>query len=363
MTVTIVSDMSHKVVSEYLAWVKTRKPGRYNLASSGVAPYPISKLTTRIEDMEHNGLSLYGYPPLQAAIAAHCGVPENSVVASCGTSMANFLALAALIEPGDEVLIEEPVYEPILAAAQYFRGSVRRLKRRNDADFQLPDVEEYITNRTKLIVITNLYNPSSALVPEATLRHYGEVAASFGARILVDEVYLECMYGRMSTAFHYGPQFVVTSSLTKAYGVGGLRCGWILAEPALAARIWSLKDLIDPSAPHPAESLSVLAFKKLDQLAERAGMLLERNRALVREFFRNCDGLECSVPDFGTCIFPRFKGGDTQRLFDILHDRHDTDIVPGRFFEMPDHFRLGIGMETETLSIGLEHLSRVLCEL
>jgi aspartate/methionine/tyrosine aminotransferase len=289
-------------------------------------------------------------------------VPKNSVVASCGTSMANFLALAALIEPGDEVLIEEPVYEPILAAVQYLRGSIRRLIRRKDADFQLPDPEEYINNRTKLIVITNLYNPSSALVPEKTLRHYGEVARSIGARVLVDEVYLECMYEKMSTAFHYGPQFVITSSLTKAYGLGGLRCGWILAEPALAARMWSLKDLIDPSAPHPAELLSVLAFKKLNQIAERARTLLERNRALMREFLRDCDRLECGLPDFGTCIFPRFKGGDTQRLFDVLHDRYDTDIVPGRFFEMADHFRLGIGMETEVLAAGLDRLNMAMKE-
>ena len=206
--------MNHQVVSEYLAWVKTRKPGSYNLASSGVAPYSISQLAARIEDVELNGISLYGYPPLQAAIAAHCGVPENSVVASCGTSMANFLALAALIEPGDEVLIEEPVYEPILAAVQYLRASIRRLRRRKEADFELPNPEEYISGRTKLIVITNLYNPSSALAPEKMLRHYGEVARSVGARVLVDEVYLECMYGKMSTAFHYGPQFVITSSLT-----------------------------------------------------------------------------------------------------------------------------------------------------
>ena len=81
MTVTIVTDMNDKAASEYLAWVKTRKPGRYNLASSGIAPYSIADLAARIEDIELNGPGLYGYAPLQAAIAAHCAVPVDSVVA------------------------------------------------------------------------------------------------------------------------------------------------------------------------------------------------------------------------------------------------------------------------------------------
>ena len=151
-------------------------------------------------------------------------------------------------------------------------------------------------------------------------------------------------------------EFVVTGSLTKAYGLGGLRCGWVIAEPALAQRIWKIKDLIDPSAPYPAELLSVIAFKKLNQIGERARTLLSRNRALVRQFFVNSDGFDCPIPEFGTCIFPRFKHGKTERLIEILHERYDTDVVPGRFFDMPDHFRLGIGVETATLTAGLERL-------
>jgi len=342
--------------SEYLVWVKTRTPGQYNLASSGIVPYPIKDLAVRSEEIEINGRSLYGYPPLQAEIAAHCGVPNDLIVASSGTSMANFLALAALIEPGDDVLVEEPAYEPLLAAVKFFRGSIRRLKREPDAGFQLPPPEDFVSSKTKLIILTNLHNPSSAVAPEETLRHYGEVAKRLHARVLMDEVYLECIYEEIPTACNYGPEFVVTGSLTKAYGLGGLRCGWVVAEPALAQRIWKIKDLIDPSAPHPAELLSVIAFRKLNQISERAKTLLSRNRALVHEFFASCDRFDCAIPQFGTCIFPRFKHGYTDRLVEILHERYDTDVVPGRFFDMPDRFRLGIGVETEVLVEGLRRL-------
>ena len=352
--------MEHTAHSEYLAWVKTRKPGRYNLAGSGILPYTIGELEPRIEDIKLSGPGLYGYPPLQAAIAAHCDVREHCVVASSGTSMGNFLALAALVQPGDEVVVEEPVYDPLLAAVQFFRGSIKRLRRDPEANFQLPSPEDVISSRTRLVIITNFHNPTSAAVSEATLRHYGEVARSVNARILVDEVYLECMYEKFSSAARYGDQFIITGSLTKAYGLGGLRCGWVVAEPALAERMWRMKDLIDPGSPHPLESLSVIAFEKLEQIGRRAKTLLARNRALIREFFSNCDRLESVVPDFGTCIFPRYKGGDTERLVETLHERYETDVVPGRFFEMPNHFRLGIGGQTETLTAGLGQLRAAL---
>jgi aspartate/methionine/tyrosine aminotransferase len=93
--------------SQYLQWVKTRTAARLNLASSGVAPYPLRDLTVGIDELEINGTTFYGYPPLQEAIAAHCGVSPNCVVAASGTSMANFLAMATLINSGDEVCIEQ----------------------------------------------------------------------------------------------------------------------------------------------------------------------------------------------------------------------------------------------------------------
>jgi aspartate/methionine/tyrosine aminotransferase len=353
--------MNHKVRSQYLNWVKTRRPGRFNLASSGVISYPIAELDVRIQDLElnapdPNGPERHGYAPLQEAIATYCGVSADCVVSASGTSMANFLVLAALIQPGDEVLIEEPVYEPLLAAAHYCGALIRRLKRQFDEGFQLPPPEEVITPRTKLIVITNLHNPSCVRIPEATLRQYGEAARAVGARVLVDEVYLECLYEKNSSAFHYGPEFVVTSSLTKAYGLGGLRCGWILADADLAQRLWGMKDLIDSTEPHPTELLSIIAFGQIGRIAERARILLGRNRSLVRDLMGACPQIQCVLPDSGTCVFPTVKGIDGDGFVSLLHDRYETDVVPGRFFGMPNHFRLGLTAETAILAAGLERL-------
>src|SRR5205814_9681828 len=115
-----------------------------------------------------------------------------------------------------------------------------------------------ITPRTRLIVITNLHNPTSALTPDSVLREVGDIARSSGVDVLVDEVYLDAVYERTPrTSFHLGPEFVVTSSLTKVYGLSGLRCGWILAQPDLARKMRSLNNIFAATPAHPTEILAV----------------------------------------------------------------------------------------------------------
>jgi aspartate/methionine/tyrosine aminotransferase len=155
----------------------------------------------------------------------------------------------------------------------------------------------------------------------------------------------------------------VTSSLTKAYGLGGLRCGWILAEPELAKKIWRLNDLFDVIPAHPAETLSVVALKRLVQVSVHARAILEANRPLARRFLESRDDLECAVPQFGTVMFPRLKTGSVARLCSILREKYATAVVPGEFFEMPGHFRLGIGCDPEMFAGGIERLGEALDDL
>src|SRR5437660_8424487 len=120
--------MRHKH-SYYMHGWKTLSRARFNLATSGVAHFPLRELPVNLEEFEINGDNSYGYAPLQEAIAAHHGVDPDCVVESAGTSMANHLAMAAIIEPGDEVLIEHPAYGPILDVAEYLQANVKRFRR------------------------------------------------------------------------------------------------------------------------------------------------------------------------------------------------------------------------------------------
>jgi len=357
--------MRHKH-SDYMHWSKTRSRARFNLATSGVAPFPLRDLPVSLAELEINGDNSYGYPPLQQAIAAHYGVNPDCVVESAGTSMANHLAMATIIEPGDEVVIEHPAYGPILDVARYLEANIKRFARaeENGWAIDLAEVRRGVTPKTRLIVITNLHNPTSALTPEPVLREIGDIARSIGALVLVDEVYLDAIYEQTPrTSFHLGPEFVVTSSLTKIYGVSGLRCGWILAQPDLAWKMRRLNDLYSATPVYPGELLSVIAFRHLDLLRERARRIVEADRKVLRDFLKHQSVVSAVEAKWGTTSFVRLSrdcGRNVDEFLERLRTEFDTSAVPGRFFEMPDHFRIGMGVNSEMFAEGLSRISRAL---
>jgi aspartate/methionine/tyrosine aminotransferase len=356
--------MRHKQ-SDYLHWAKTQSRARYNLATSGVGPYPLRELPVDFARLELHGDNSYGYPPLQCAIARHAGVDPECVVEAAGTSMANHLAMAAILEPGDEVLMEQPVYGPILDAARYLEAEIHRFPRRAEDAFAIDpeEVRRALTSRTRLIVITNLHNPSSVLTPQADLRRIGEMAAEAGALVLVDEVYLDAVYERTPPpAFLLGPQFVVTSSLTKVYGVSGLRCGWILAHTGLAWKMRRMNDLYGSLPAHPAELLAVAAFENLALLRDRARRVVEADRALLSAFLDRHPEISAIRTDFGTTCFVRLPGAEADTFLARLRAEHETSAVPGRFFEMPDYIRLGMGVNTDMFGEGLRRLELTLAD-
>jgi aspartate/methionine/tyrosine aminotransferase len=349
-----------QIESDYLQWAKLESTATVNLATSAVASLSLAELPLKLEDLALDAHGGYGYPPLVERLARYTGVDPDCIVTAPGTSMANTLAMAASFEPGDEVLFERPTYEPMLTTALFLGAEVRRFERRRENGFRVDpaEIRKQITPHTRLIVLANLHNPTSALTSEDDLRAVGEIAREAGARILVDEVYLEALYDkRPRAAFQLGPEFITTSSLTKAYGVGGLRCGWALAEPNLARRIWHIRDVFDVISAHPAERISVVIMDHLGKLAARSQALLATNRPLAQRFLDEHPEMVTLRPEFGTVLTLRAPGGDADAFCRRLRERYETAVVPGRFFELPDCFRLGIGGDTSTLREGLERLS------
>jgi aspartate/methionine/tyrosine aminotransferase len=353
--------------SEYLHWAKTHPPARYDLTSSGVPYLPLRELPVTLDDLEISGTGAYGYAPLQAAVAARYGVPETSVAAAMGTSMANYLALAAVVRPGDEVLVEHPTYEPLIAAARSLGAEVRHFARRAEDGFRLDpaEVERGITPRTRAVVLTNLHNPSSALADDDELRRIDGLAERVGARVIVDEVYLDALWEPVPrTAFHLGERFICTNSLTKVYGLNGLRCGWILADAEITERAWRLTELLNNIGVHAAERMSVIAFQNLDAVARRSRALLDANAAALNAFYSaHPDAFDVRPHAHGTVSFPRLRAGGVDALCGLLARRYETAVVPGRFFGMPDHLRIGLGVDPTTFREGLERLGAAVGEM
>jgi aspartate/methionine/tyrosine aminotransferase len=261
------------------------------------------------------------------------------------------------------VVVERPTYDPLLTILDHLGAKLCRFERRAEKGFRLGlgELERELTPETRLVILCNLHNPSGALSDDSTLRHVGEMAAKVGARVLVDEVYLETLFDQpWRSAFHLGPNFVVTSSLTKAYGLSGIRCGWILAEPELVQRMWQVVDFTYGSQVHPAELLAVIALDNLDRIRDRARALLETNRALVNEFLAGHPELDCEPSRLGTTVFPRLSTGRAPEFVGLLREQFETSVVPGEFFEQPQHFRIGFCGTTETVRGGLERLGAAL---
>jgi hypothetical protein len=215
------------VLAPYMAWAKARPAPRFDLAGSNVLPCSLDDLVGARDALDLAGHNENGYQPLVDAIAQRYGVDPEQVTTAQGTSGANFQVYAALLQPGDDVLVERPGYDPLLGAARLLGARTIRFDRDLDAGYALdPDrVGSALTPRTKLIVLTTAHNPTGAIADSQGLRAVARLAADAGAFVLVDEVYLDAADAMMGPAALLGERLISTSSLTKSYGLASLRCG------------------------------------------------------------------------------------------------------------------------------------------
>jgi aspartate/methionine/tyrosine aminotransferase len=360
----MITTQTNRVIdSPYMQWAKGHVHAEINLAASGLASAPISMMPFSPEALNITGDSYYGYAPLQEALGRHCGLSPDRIFSTLGTSLANHLAMAALLSPGDEVVIEEPSYELIIRTALYLGATVRRFPRRRELGFQIDpdDVARTISDRTRLVIITNLHNPTSVRTPDSILKSLGDLLRRRGSRLLVDEVYLDADFGNApQSAAHIDPDIIVTNSLTKVYGLSGLRCGWVTGDPAFIRKLWHLNDLFEVIPPHITEQLSLIALDNLSVFRERARSILSKNHDSFNQMLAGCPEIECTLPGFGTMVFARLLKGSVADLDSMCLQRFHTAIAPGRFFDAPDFFRIGLGGEPETVKKGLMNLRECL---
>lgn len=349
---------------KYMEWFKTKHSAKIDLCSSSVKQLENKELGISLDDLEITGEDFYGYPPLLQAIAQRYEVEEVNVVSTVGTSQALFLVCAALLESGDEVLIETPVYEPLVAVPEAFEARVVRLARRFEDEYQfsLELFERLLSPQTKLILLTNLHNPSGALIRRSHLQMVLKIASGRGIPVLMDEIYLEFLDDE-PTAFHLAENVFVISSLTKVFGLGDIRCGWILAQPEWAKRLRRIIDYIHVEGVFVGEKVACRMFAELDEIKRRNKRLIETNRSLVRDWIDREKSVAWAEPAGGVVCFPRIESSlSGDELADILHRNYDTAVVPGSFFEQPQHFRLAFGGDTDVLAAGLENIGKALRE-
>lgn len=358
-------DPSRPRGSDYIRWAKSRETVRYPVGRSSIRPCPMRQLQPGLEELEVHGGGPDGWPPLLEALAGRYGVDVGRVVPAIGASMANHLVAAALLSPGDHVLVESPGYEPLRSLPAYLGCRVDTFARERERGWALePEaVAARLRHDTRLVIVSDLHNPCGVRARPEALEALADLAERHDFHVLVDEVYLEFLPPATApVAATRSPRLVSTSSLTKAYGLDGLRVGWIIANRELADRCRRLNDLFGIIMPHPSERLALRALQRAEHLNRDVERLVAENRTRVEALIERRAELEWVPPDAGPIGLVQLSG-DVARLVEILEAKHDATVPPGHFFGAPDSFRIGFGMEPADCREGLQRLEAALDDL
>lgn len=355
---------------DYLRWAKVHQPVRYELTASGVPPVRHDGLPGPSPDVSLEVHGSYGDPEILEALATRYGIASEGIVPVPGASSANFIALATAVSHGDTILMEEPVYQPIRRVAEFFDCTVIPVMRRPEALFQpnLQAIEARLTHGVSALVLTNLHNPSGQLLSQSSLATLAERCRATGAKLIVDEVYLDgalLTAGRAPwTAGGLSSSVIAINSLTKVYGLGGLRVGWILTDPVLAERARTIMDLLSVNNAAPSAAFARHAFAHMDHLEARYRRFFHQGQPVFRRWLEG-EPLVQGYPSHGALfeLVRLPKGVSSRRLNEHLVARYETQVVPGQFFNLDDHIRLSIALPPDDLAEALFRVSSALADL
>jgi aspartate/methionine/tyrosine aminotransferase len=349
--------------TRYIAWANQfygKVP--YDLASSGTPLVSWSELglpTPAVDD-------LAAYADLRAAVATYNDVTVAEVAPALGTSHAIFLAYAAMLGAGDEILVESPGYEPLTRAAEGLGATIRTFPRLAAEGFRVvPErVAAAMTPRTRAIVVTTLHNPTGVRVEVATLRELAAIAEARGAYLLVDEVYApfddlpEDGVFRGS-ARRIAANVVTVSSLTKCYGLGMHRIGWVLGPEEIIERADAASIATVGHLPLSHASYGCAAFGAIGRLAQRSKALFAGKRAIAERWVRSLPNAHWSEPReglFGLVTLPG-RGDLVERIETLARDA-GVLVGAGTFFGAPESFRLAwAACDVSRFEAGLDRLS------
>jgi aspartate/methionine/tyrosine aminotransferase len=346
----------------------------WNLSESGVHPLRLEELAVSEADriallgQELGYTQTNGTPELRTAIASlYPGARAEHVEVTNGGSEANCIALWHFLEPGDEVVMMTPNYMQMAGIARGLGASVHSWQLVEDETRWRPDLNALatlVTSRTKVILICNPNNPTGARLTAAELDEICRIAGRAGTWLLSDEIYRGAELDGVETPTVWGryDRAIVTAGLSKAYGLPGLRIGWIVGPPALVDELWGVHDYTTIAPGALSDRLARVALSRRREILARTRGIVAANYPLVRKWVdKHANKVALVPPEAGAIAFVRYRHAiNSTALIGRLRDEKSVLLVPGDHFEMDGYLRIGFGNHPAHLSAALDLVDEVL---
>ena len=348
-----------------------------NISESGVHPLSVAELVGDAEAVQRLLALPQGYPQtngseeLRSRIAAlYPWARAENVLVTCGGSEANFVSTWALIEPGDEVVFMTPNYMQIAGVAPAFGASIKRLCLRENRRwaFDPDDLKRMVSDKTRMIAICNPNNPTGAVLDPESRNAIVAAASQVGAWILADEVYRGAEFDGDETATFWGTceRVLCTAGLSKAYGLPGLRMGWVVAPAEMIERLWGYHDYTSIAPTVLSDRLASIALepKRRTWILERTRTILKQNYPILRTWLdSHADRLSHIPPKAGAVAWVGLRSGENSaQMAEELRARQSVLIVPGEQLGMPSYLRFGFGGDVAQLQQALSRFDECLAE-
>ncbi len=307
-----------------------------------------------------------GSAELRAAVARRHGVDPDSVMATQGSSEAIYLVMHALLEAGDEVVVPSVAYHALHEVARSIGCRLIRWSMRTEQGVvsNLDQLLALIGPRTRMVALNFPHNPTGATVTPEQQAAVTAACAVHGAWLAWDGAFRELVYDRAPLAdpVHHYERAVSFGTLSKAYGLPGLRVGWALAAPEVLRACVRRRDYLSLALSPLVEAVATLAVEHADALQRPRLAQAGANRVLLADWLEaHADRVKADLPAGGVTAFPRLTTvPDVTAFADRLDRESGVLVVPGSCFDAPQHVRIGFGGETNDLATGLDRLARSL---
>jgi aspartate/methionine/tyrosine aminotransferase len=339
-----------------------------DIGESGMKFFSLKELDVDLSNVDLRYGYHLGHPELRSEIVkGYKGQTIDNVAVTTGASESNFCVIAHLVGPKDHIIVEHPTYPSLYQVARSLGRDLSLFHLKWEDDFR-PDMDalrKLVKPNTKLITLTHPSNPIGSVITKDEIKHALEIAEEVGAYLMVDETYRDLMFGdQPPLAATMSPKAISLTSMSKTWGVPGIRIGWAVCDESIVQAIRATREQITICNSSLGEEIAKEILTRKDKILPMLRKSMLSNFKILEDWMNSQSWLEWVEPKSGVVCAPRLKrGGSTDELCKLLVTKYKTFTVPGSTMELDGHFRLGFGGEQEELVEGLERLGKALKEI